>query len=149
MDSNIQRLLTEKIYSENLIKKEELNIFLYEKEILEIVNKNMIRLQGYYEHIGTVEKFLEYTKQYKLIYVHKVEEYRNRYIKYEFRYNKKDYSLTIPLKYTNVEDLSPFLLNDNNYSKFILHKKDGCWYDLIGYFNSINEAIGSISKEEK
>lgn len=148
MDSNIQRLLTEKIYAENIIKNEKLNIFLYEKEILEIVNKNMIRLQSYYEYIDTVEKFSEYTKQYKLKDIEKIEEHRLRHISYEFKYNDKIYSLQIPLKYTDIDDLL-HLLVDDNYSKFSLYEIEGYCHSLIGYFNSINEAIESISKEEK
>lgn len=108
----------------------------------------MYRLKTYYDYISTPEQFLEYTKQYKLTNIKKIEEFKLRYICYEFKYNEKSYSLQIPLKYTDIDDLL-YLLVDDNYLKFSLYEIEGCCHSLIGYFNSIDEAIESISKEDK
>lgn len=145
MDTELKEILEIKSVSERIIQREELNIKLYNQEILRIVNETLMPFKVLYKYIDTVDKFNDFTKKYKIKDVIKQTYGDDEKVSYRFKYKKGEYAIVIPLKYIDVEDLK-YILDGDNYCKCGLYKIHSCGLDLINYFDNITMALDFMAK---
>lgn len=153
MEINIKDLLEKKAMAEAVIKREELNITLYNQFILDKINKNLEYTRFLNISIDTVEEFSEYTKEYNLTNIVQTHDYKNRDVTYAFTYKNNAYKIVIPLRYLDIEDLTPYLLMNYNYCKVKLYNtKESFVHRMIDCFADVKTALNflkdEMSKEE-
>lgn len=148
MEINIKDLLEKKATAEAVIKREELNITLYNNAILSKLNKDLEYTRCLHDVINTVEKFSEYTKEYNLTNIELIHGYRNKDVAYTFAFKNNSYKVVIPLYYSDIDDLTPYLLMDYNYCKIRLYKtEEGFIHRMIDYFADIKTALNFLKNE--
>ena len=145
MDIELKKILELKNLSERIIEREQLNIKLYDKEILRVVNNQLMPFQTLYKYIDTVDKFNDFAKKYKIKDITRQIYGNDEKASYRFKYKKSEYAIVFPLKYVNVEDLK-YILDGENYCKCGLYHIHSCCLDLIGYFDNITMALDFMVK---
>lgn len=146
MDISIEDLLKNIAKSDDIIQREKLNKELYQKTLLNKINEELKPLKYFTEIVNTPSKFIEYANGCGVYDVSILSPSIDYFIycSYKFRSNGKLYQIILPLKYRDMEELIPHMLEDKNYCKVRLYEMDGCCHKILGYFDDVKSAINSI-----